>query len=86
MIKENIQQIQKEISKRASLNGVTMKILLEVNVANEDSKWGFKVDEINHAFEEINKLPKIEVLGLRLFRLIQIIQKKFAHALKSLEK
>ena len=56
--------LAKEISKRASLNGVTMKILLEVNVANEDSKWGFKVDEINHAFEEINKLPKIEVLGL----------------------
>ncbi len=56
--------LAKEIAKRASLNNVTMKILLEVNVANEESKWGFKVNEINSAFEEISKLSNIEVLGL----------------------
>ena len=56
--------LAKEISKRAFLNNVNMKILLEVNVANEESKWGFKVDEIKPAFEEISKLSNIKVLGL----------------------
>lgn len=56
--------LAEEINKRAIKNGLTMNILLEVNVANEESKWGFSIDELRPAYEEIRKLSNIKVLGL----------------------
>ena len=56
--------LAKEISKRAVSNNIYMNILLEVNVANEESKWGFKVDEIKDAYNQISSLPNINVQGL----------------------
>ncbi len=52
------------ISKEAVKHGVTMKILLEVNVAGEDSKFGTASDEACKLWEYAAALPGIEVCGL----------------------
>ncbi|MBQ9333874.1 MAG: YggS family pyridoxal phosphate-dependent enzyme [Lachnospiraceae bacterium] len=52
------------ISKEAVKHGVTMKILLEVNVAGEDSKYGASVDETGELWRYAASLPGIEVCGL----------------------
>lgn len=42
----------------------TVPILLEVNVAGEETKGGFAPDEIGQAVKEIEKLPGIKLEGL----------------------
>lgn len=56
--------IAQEISKRAEQAGKTMPILLEVNVAGEASKFGYKPEQLLAELNELNALPKIEVHGL----------------------
>jgi pyridoxal phosphate enzyme (YggS family) len=41
-----------------------MKILLEVNIGGEESKWGFKPDEVENAVREISNLSGIKICGL----------------------
>ena len=53
-------QIEKESAKR----DVTTDILLEVNVAREESKWGFSPEETPAAAREIAALPHVRLLGL----------------------
>src|ERR1041385_3542683 len=53
-----------EINKQADKFAKTMPILLEVNVAGESSKFGYKPDALLAEFEQINALPKIEIHGL----------------------
>ncbi len=57
---ELARQIEKEMSK---VNR-TMDILLEVNVAGEESKWGFAPDEVMAAAREAGSLPHVRVRGL----------------------
>lgn len=52
------------ISKEALKKKVTVPILLEVNLADEESKFGFSVSEIHEVVEEIAKLPGIQLKGL----------------------
>jgi pyridoxal phosphate enzyme (YggS family) len=56
--------IAKEISKRAEQAAKTMPILLEVNVAGEGSKFGYKPEQLLTELNELNALPKIEIHGL----------------------
>lgn len=56
--------IAREISKRAVQAARTMPILLEVNVAGEGSKFGYKPDQLLAELKELNVLPKIEIHGL----------------------
>ena len=56
--------IAQEISKRAEQAGMTMPILLEVNVAGEGSKFGYKPEQLLAELNELNALPKIEIHGL----------------------
>lgn len=42
----------------------TVPVLLEVNVAGESSKFGYRPDALLAELKEINALPKIEVHGL----------------------
>ena len=42
----------------------TLPILLEVNVGEEPSKEGFRVNELPEAFERIQELPNLRVEGL----------------------
>jgi pyridoxal phosphate enzyme (YggS family) len=53
-----------EINKQAERLAKTMPILLEVNVAGESSKFGYKPDALLTEFMQINALPKIEIHGL----------------------
>lgn len=57
-------KLAKEISKEAVKHQVCVPILLEVNVAKEESKYGFMAEELLEAVEEISLLPGIRVEGL----------------------
>lgn len=52
------------ISKEAVKRNITVKILLEVNVASEETKFGLTSDNLVENFKEIIKLPGIDVCGL----------------------
>lgn len=57
-------KLAKEISKQAIKKDICMDILLEINVANEESKWGFKTNEVLEAVKEIAQIPNIKIKGL----------------------
>lgn len=57
-------KLAKEISKQAIKKDICMDILLEINVANEESKWGFKREEVREAVKEIAQLPNVKIKGL----------------------
>ncbi len=52
------------ISKEAVKKNVTAKVLIEVNVAQEESKFGVSLEETLPLVEEIAKLPAIQICGL----------------------
>ena len=54
------EQIEKEAAKR----GKVMDVLLEVNIAGEESKWGFTAEETEEAAKTIGTLPHVRVRGL----------------------
>lgn len=56
--------LAKEIEKESAKKGVITKILLEVNVAGEESKWGFTEESVKEAAANIAKFPHVRVLGL----------------------
>lgn len=57
-------RLAKQIEEEAEKTGITVDILLEVNAAEEESKFGFKVEETKDAIYEIAKLPHICIKGL----------------------
>jgi len=57
-------ELAAEINKWAEKSGKTMPVLLEVNVAGESSKFGFKPDAVLAALPGINRLPRLEIHGL----------------------
>ncbi len=57
-------KLAKEISKEAVKKGLVCRILLEVNVADEDSKFGFSCEDVLTSIEEIAGLEGIRVAGL----------------------
>lgn len=52
------------IEQEAAKKEVTVNILLEVNVAEEESKFGFHTDEVIAAAQEIAKFPHVHICGL----------------------
>jgi pyridoxal phosphate enzyme (YggS family) len=58
--------LAQEINKQADKQAKTMPILLEVNLAGESTKFGFKADEVLANLDAINALPKIEIHGLMM--------------------
>lgn len=57
-------RLAEEISKEAVKKGVTVSILIEVNVAQEESKFGTTCNEVCDLVKEIAKLPGILIKGL----------------------
>lgn len=57
-------RLAEQISKDALVKGITVSVLLEVNIANEETKYGFKAEETEDALMQIAKLPNICVRGL----------------------
>ncbi len=57
-------KLAKEISKQALKIGKVMDVLLEVNIGEEESKWGFTPENLENSIREIAVLPNIRVCGL----------------------
>ncbi len=57
-------RLAEEISKEACKKKITVKILIEVNVAEEDSKFGTTCAEVAELTRQIAKLPGIQICGL----------------------
>ncbi len=57
-------KLAKEIDKQAKKKDLVVNILLELNIANEESKYGFKVEELDEAIKEISLLDNVKVQGL----------------------
>lgn len=58
------EKLAREISKQAQKVGRVIPILIEVNVANEESKFGVTVDECLNLILAIHDLPGITIKGL----------------------
>ena len=51
------------IDKEALKKNIIVNILLEINIANEESKYGFKIEELNQAIKKINMLNNVKIQG-----------------------
>jgi PLP dependent protein len=56
--------LAQEINKRAEQAARTMPVLLEVNVAGEASKFGYRPEQLLAELKQLNALPRIEIHGL----------------------
>ena len=56
--------LAKTIEKEAAKHDVTVNILIEVNVAQEETKFGLSCDEVLPLIQEIKDFPHIRVKGL----------------------
>ena len=57
-------KLAKAISDEAQVIGKIQKILLQVNNANEEQKFGFSKEEIFEEFPKIKALSSIEIVGI----------------------
>jgi len=57
-------KLAKEISKESVKKNVTANILIEVNVADEESKFGVAYEDTENLIREIAVLPGIQIKGL----------------------
>ncbi len=57
-------RLAREIEKESAKRGLVTEILLEVNVAREESKFGFFLEETEEALREISQLKHVRVCGL----------------------
>ena len=62
----NALKLIKEIEKQASKIDKDIHVLLEVNIADEDSKQGFDKNEIREAMDLVKECPHIIVDGLMM--------------------
>jgi pyridoxal phosphate enzyme (YggS family) len=58
------EHLAKEISKRAEAAGIVMPVLVEVNVAKEESKFGVMPEDTEAFIRSIAPLPGIRIKGL----------------------
>lgn len=56
--------LAKELNKRARMNDMTIDVLLQVNVSEEESKFGLKVSEVIPFIEKILDFEHINIRGL----------------------
>jgi pyridoxal phosphate enzyme (YggS family) len=57
-------ELAREISKRCGQASKEMPILLEVNVAGESSKFGYKPERLLAELKELNSLPRNPIQGM----------------------
>ena len=57
-------RLAQTIETEAAKKNVTVSVLLEVNVAEEESKFGLKMDEVLPLVQQIAELPHVQVKGL----------------------
>lgn len=57
-------KLAEEIQKQSAKRGVITRVLVEVNVANEATKYGFKTHEVVEVMKFLNTLSHVKVEGL----------------------
>ena len=57
-------KLLKEINKRAKAKNKIINCLIQVKIANEESKYGFKINEISDVMNYASKLEHILIKGL----------------------
>lgn len=57
-------RLAEAIETEAAKKGIVVNILLEVNVAEEESKFGMSMEEVLPAIEQISKLSHVKIKGL----------------------
>lgn len=57
-------RLAEEISKAALKEGIEMPILLQVNIADDDAKFGLRADELENTLKQVSKLPGVVLKGL----------------------
>lgn len=57
-------KLAEEIEKQSAKRGIVTSVLVEVNVADEATKYGFKPDEVIEVMKILNTMPHIKVKGL----------------------
>jgi hypothetical protein len=56
--------LAQDINRISEEEGMHPRVLLEVNVAGEGSKFGFSPDKLRDEMEELLALPRLSILGL----------------------
>lgn len=56
----------KEIEKQAAKRDLEMPVLIQVNIAKEESKHGFEVEEIDEVFNSLKDYSHVKVRGLMM--------------------
>ena len=57
-------RLAEAIDEEAKKHGIVMPVLIEVNVAEEESKFGVHLDEVESLVRQISELSNIQVQGL----------------------
>ena len=57
-------KLLKEINKQAQKNNRIIPCLLQIHIAQEDSKFGFSAQESHQAIEMAKELPHVQIKGL----------------------
>lgn len=59
-------RLLEEVEKQAAKKSITVRCLLQVHIAKEETKFGFSPEEIHHLLvsEVLDQLPHIEIAGL----------------------
>lgn len=57
-------ELAEQIERDAAKRDLTVDILLEVNVAEEESKFGFRTEEVEAAVMKIKEFPHVHIKGL----------------------
>ncbi len=52
------------ISEYAQSKNIVQKILLQVNIAKEEAKYGFNSEEIEEVYSQVSKLSSVDIAGL----------------------
>ena len=62
----DLYSLLKEIKKQAAKRDLEMPVLIQVNIAKEESKHGFEVEEIDEVFSNLKDYPHVKVRGLMM--------------------
>ena len=57
-------RLAEEISKESQKQGIVTKILIEVNIAGEETKYGVSVKDLMPLIHEVSPMPNISIQGL----------------------
>lgn len=80
-------RLAEEINIQAKKHNITVPILIEVNAANEASKFGVRIEECKQLCEEISHLENISIQGLMTIAPNVVVSeenRQFFHKIKDL--